>query len=185
MDRYCTVTESRWASSTLFLLSSSFSLARSLDHTPFSFFLSFFPFQLLLLFPLVSIELFQLLRSSNYCFSPTKYNSVCLANCRIFRFANHYSVTVTYFLEEIASTKQLWTATSSVVIVLILIKKEIKFENKQILIFLIWHIFFDNINNNSFSVLVPFYAANTIHAVPSSFSPVSFAQYSRNHMHVF
>lgn len=58
-------------------------------------------------------------------------------------------------------------------------------EMLEILIFLIWHIFFDNINNNNFSVLVPFYAANTIHAVPSSFSPVSFAQYSRNHMHVF
>lgn len=84
----------------------------------------------LLLFSLVSIELFQLLRSSNYCFSPQPvcYNSVCLANCRIFRFANYYSVTIFYFLEEIASTKQLWTTTSSVVI---LIKNEIKFKNKQ------------------------------------------------------
>lgn len=92
-------------------LSLSFSLARSLARSYsflfFPLFLPFPPFSSLLLFPLVSIELFQLLRSSNYCFSPTSYNSVCLANCRIFRFANHYSVTVTYFLEEIASTKQL------------------------------------------------------------------------------
>lgn len=151
MDRYCTVTESRWASSTLFLLSSSSSssfslsfflsrslarsIARSYSFLFFPLFLPFPPFSSLLLFPLVSIELFQLLRSSNYCFSPTSYNSVCLANCRIFRFANHYSVTVTYFLEEIASTKQLWTTTSSVVIIRILIKNEIKFKNKQTNIF--------------------------------------------------